>query len=454
MSAERPHPWPWMPTSPIVCPEIITSDNRSFLHVRPNDPLMDGRRTREVIPPWLTDLRNQRLMVINETLLDIQTKIVSYPSERLEDETYRRHKTVEAVYRLFPDLKAVSRSGAQETLFKGRRLPEYVNEVALPMAKGFREWVIKNHLPESFWQPLELLEEVNNAGDFLDLVRLCNPGSSGIGPFTEETNKKMAEEVKTLLGLMYVASIVDLSRRLKEEVLLRDFYIKVLATFRTQENIRLLIKLDKEGKFELVRVCGRKGEDLWQTQQVEISGDFDIDHTYTVRRFGSGSNDIVIVQEREKDPYSEMLKVIRSRQIPVHDRQGARFILGHQGELDPFLKLLKKSLSDWQIEPEETVTPSPETELTYAVKYYAYRKEQPDIRIEIQIDWLLGASGVRGSWIEKRYESGRCFEAYRMKQLLKTALPILCPYGPFPFDWSDGKVQEELYAYANYKAQH
>ncbi|MBM3283015.1 hypothetical protein FJY90_02055 [Candidatus Gottesmanbacteria bacterium] len=387
------------------------------------------------------------------------------------DPHYEALKTREMVRKMFPGLRGILGQAGERQLFHGERLEEYINEVALPEAKRFREWLLKEHLPEKpYHQPLQLLNHVDTAGTLLDLVRLY--GRELTIPKVDDAARQLIleeearrtylseqQQIVSLLGLTYLYALVDLTRRPEEEALLKEFSTITSKSpfFFGTEKINLLVLLNAEGKCIGSRIC-RNSEDAIQRAAAEGRPRF-INDEYTVRRFGCGLDEFAIFGERGKSHYSEMLKIMRGRDIPVRDRMAVRFILGEKNYSDKFIKLVRNILPGWIIEEEGEVSLTPSTGIEPQMRYYAYKQEDPNTRIELVIHWLNEDQQLlRGSWIPYLYEKTTNHHEFRMRQLLgiDTAgkpvpgriLADIFPDEIYSFNWDSPETQQELLAYA------
>lgn len=354
----------------------------------------------------------------------------------------------ETIKALFPILNTVIKRGEEEVLFRGKRIEEYVDEVAFMGARGFREWVIKEHLPPDHWQPLELLEEVNVASGLIDLIRLYN--NSENSTLGQDYRRKIGQQIISTLANMELFTLVDLTKDPEEEELLNRFTRETSRAFPQSESVTLQVILDSQGKWSQSRIGTSREDQLLRAQAEARGGTI----TYSVRKFGPGPDAFIIFSQREKTIYSRMLKILRGRSLPITDRVAARFILGDLRYLETFLKLLSERLPGWKIQKEEAETITPASKLPYPqLKYYAYKEDKPETQIEMVIEWLADEQSIfRGSWVPYIVSEESNFDAFRMKQFLEGPLQFLSPFECYGIDWSSPEEQEILLKYANTKA--
>ncbi len=444
-----------LPLNALICPII----DDGHLVLRPDFSLRARTDADKPALFFLDDPLQNRMAGIHQTLLVYRAKAIGRIPDPIDSET-ESQDTRELLKKIFPALDKLIKGGQEEGFFGGRcdGVEDYVNTYALPAAKSYRDWTIKQHLPPSFWQPLELLEDVNNATNLLDLVKLYGGKTVTVVPIQGEPqnqiyNRKIDQQVTSLLVLMYLTSIVDLTRKPEEEAVLKAFTDQASSAFPNQEEIGLSVKLDHaRGKCVQMHLH-RPGDDRKLKAQSQSRSGF-IDHRYTARRWSAVPKAVAVFQQREKPEYSEISKILRNRPFPITDRLGVRFIIGDKNLLSSFIDTLSNKLPEWEIVREAEDTPSPQSSLSYPVKYFAHLRSKPDINIEMQIDWLMDGEAFRGTWIPKRYEHDDNFHAYRMRQLLAEILPKLFPTEDYGIDWTSSEVQKDLMDHANYMAIH
>lgn len=417
---------------------------------------------KDKFSPFFAAYLNRRLGQMDACLTQEQIEI--FASDPLyESRSYQRtaELTREIAAGLFPSLRQILSEGSAERFFSGIPPDVYINKIALPSAKTFRDWII-GHLPEHYRQPLSLLSDVNSANDLPDLVKLYTGKTVVLASIPDEPagelfNRQIHHEVSTLLSMMWTLSVIDLSTVLEEEDVLRSFEDQVSSALPDLSVRYLLINLDNEGRCVRINICDNPNE----AYTLLHKGKYDLVHPYAVRTLKTKSaqllartysDQFVIFQEREKTEFSTALKAYRNRRLPVTDEMGARFIIGNSEYLEDFIALLKEKLLDWVIEPEGIETRNPDSTITHNVIYFAYRKDKPERRIEVNIEWLREEPGI-GSWLQKRFETyqGRNSYAYKMRELL-SVLPVFFPAEFYGIDWSLPQVQVELYEHANKQA--
>lgn len=446
-----------LPPSALICPEI----EKGRLDLR-SDSALRARidADRPILPLGLDadDSLQNRLAGMNQVLLQYREKAISGIPRPKESNTESQW-TRELLKKLFPALEKVIKEGKEEDFLGDRceSIEDYVNTYALPAAKSYRSWLIGQHLPSSYWQPLELLEDVNNATTLFDLVKLYSGKTVTVAAISNEPEgqiyyRQIEQQVTSLLSLMYLASLVDLSRKPEEEKVIRAFTDQASSAFSIQEEIGLFVKLDHNGKCVLMHLHSQNEDRKLLAQSRSRSGF--IDHHYSARRWGSVPKAVAIFQQREKQEYSEISKILRGRPFPVTDRLGVRFIIGDKNLLSSFINALHIKLPEWEFVREVKDTPNPQSRLSYPVKYVVRRMDISDISIEMQIDWLMDGEAVRGTWIPKRYEHDYNFYAYRMRQLLEEIFPKIFPTDSCGIDWASERVQIALMEHANYIATH
>lgn len=395
-----------------------------------------------IIPTTLNDTYKQRLANMETVLLTIREKMLTYDQTHPRDPNYESRKTRELVKLLFPNVINIIKGGGEKAFFHETTIEDYVEYVASPGGRGFINWT-RAQLPPRYHQPTEFIEDVNVAESPLDLVRL----------FGDE-RVVVRQQMISLSASMYLFALVDLTRRPDEEMRLDQFIRQASKAFPVTENISLQIQFNKEGQCILSRVCCASDDSLISAHAQARADKKDGFKTrqLTARKIGLYPHEYVIFVHREKEPYSEMLKIMRRRKIPVADRQGARFILGEKVCLPKFVDLLQKRLPNWKIEEEKVKTPTPSSMLEYE-KYFAWLTQNPEIKVEVQIGYLADNGNItRGSWLQDQYGKDTNFRAFRMRQLSEGPLQFLFPSPSCNIDWSNKEVQKELFEYANLMA--
>lgn len=426
------------------------------------------------IPKLLEHAYEDQILHLDQTLCSWQKKL-NAPELKL---TAKKQKqwTRELVKELFPQLNNLLKTNKETDLFKDRHLEDYFNHEALPEAKLFREWLIESQLPERFHQPLELNEEVDNAENLLDLVRLYGGKTVTVTQLSREPkgeiyNRLIAKEVNTLLALAYVVTINELTKNPHEEKLLKEFSDLVSSAFSELEDYQLYMVFGGEQfKCLLSRFTKLKGSTNFKFQSSLNSSSTSYEEfgpnilekvfNFKVRRIGNQDDQVAIFEKREKKPYSRYFKMIRNRPYPLTDTIAARFIIPDVTHTFNFMHLIAIKLNEMQLEgtpkwifqQEIDETRSQQSLLTQPTKYFAWKEDRPDIKIEIQIDGFTNHAGPTGAVISKRYEPDTNDHAYKARQLITTVLPHFWPKGGYGFDWNDDALVREIMNHANAKA--
>ncbi len=357
------------------------------------------------------------------------------------------------VINTMPCLDVIIKAGL-EIKFFGKPVEEYISDSNYLTGIDFRAWMISN-LPRRFQQPLEPLEEVNNALDPSDLLNLAKYSPQ----IKDETyRRKLQHQVASGVALTVLAGIDDQFKNPDNLIALTDFYKDITKLFRQQEGIFLYVHFNSLGQSNRMNILTNKDMktfdpgDNWENGRVD---------NYQVRKFGMSS--FFILEPREKKPFPRMLKMLRDRPMPLQDVNGIRIILKDKNDVPKFIEHLDKNLTvvdrktkllapKWRFYLDRDL--SPETNLKKPIKYFAFPNGSRNIRIEMQMDWLI-EDGIRmGSWVPKRYNRGSTYEEYRMRQLLNpNVLPSHFPAEIYGFDWDSLDIQKELLEYAYNKSR-
>lgn len=423
------------------------------------------------VNPNQQTIYDRRLEQIEGILLQVQQKVLKHDQEKGKDPRYETSTTRKLCKMLFPCLEErVIKAGGEERLFRGLRLEDYVNFIAFSGVLGFREWLTNEHLPPDpkYRQELELINTVGNASGILDLVRLIG-GNTDVGDVNGIVyNRLVNQQVISTLGLIQAFALTDLARDPNEEKLLTEFTDITSKVFPREEEIRLVLGLNADAsEVRFNHIC-RKDDDSLQSALAQ-SRDTQtkmLNHGYRARIFGSQPNEFAIFHPREKRIYSELLKIYRGRKIPVADAHAARFIVsdkryiveenGKAEQEGLFIQTLRQKLGkDWQLEKEFEETRTSSSRLPYhQIKYFAWKKDAPNVQIEVVFEWLYDNGLIlhESSWIPYRYLKDINWEALRVRQLLEGPLQHIFPKDCYGIDWDSPETQKELFDYANNKA--
>jgi len=393
------------------------------------------------IPPHLASTYEERLTKLSSEMEAFQRKLTqtSHTPEEVTRETIKH---------LFPCAAIAVREKREGVLFHRSRMEEYVNQ-AFNHAKMFRTWIYGDHLPTTLHQVLGLPEELEMS-EFTESIRYIANETNESSLSSIVRSDVFQHDLFCLYQLTLLHGLVDLATDPEDEKLLEEFVNLESRTFvGFEDKMSLSVQLDKRGIPVNRRMSWVARDDALITAQSESRKRTAI-IPCTVRKMSNYPYDYVIMEHRGKTKDAEELKIIRGAELPVKDKSGVRFILWDHEMLDSFLVKLKQDFPGW-IFKKDTDEPSEESSLEYAVKYFAWKKDDPHHRVEIQIDWLTRKGLFQGSYIPKMLERGKTHAEYRMRQLLKI-FPRMFPKELYGIDWKNPETRRILFQFAYSKA--
>lgn len=408
-------------------------------------------RSKDWLPPRLVESYQNRLRYIEDTLMESG---VSLPpaTERLTWKTEKKHKVARYfIRRLFPQLTNPKLKGvlSERSLFRGKKVEQYVDEVALPNAIGFWDWMLAQ-LPPEIRQPLELSNSVRSATSILDLIDIYTKSyKSDRSPRTGIDRDEW--EAGIMLSLIYMATIADLARNPKEDDILAAFNQAIAGKDKRdrfnfpEENESWHLKMNRDTQTgECIHVHFANPVD--NTKLDNAGANYEINQSVSVHRYNNNPMDVFIFpKSRTKELYSRMFKMWRGRPYPLTDLLGARFVVYLPQNIPGLIKALQGRLTDWDIREEDDKSTSPASALTKGTKYVCSLKKYPECKIELQIETALGYYG-KGSFIRLQHNPNTNPKAFRVKQLLEM-LPIILPEELYGIKWIDekGEINPELF---------
>lgn len=373
-------------------------------------------------------------------------------TERLRWKTDRKRRTERNIIReLFPQLKKLGGTRSERKLFRDKKVEQYIDEVALPNAIGFWDWML-TQLPPEMRQPLELSNSVRSATSILDLIDIYTKSYKS-NDSTRTGIDRDEWEAGIMLSLIYIATIADLARNPLEDDVLAAFNQAIAGknetgsdNFPEETNWHLLMNRDQQTG-ECIQVHFADPKDYASLVSKGVTKCYETDTQVIVHRYDDTHpmNVFIFPKSRTKELYSRMFKIWRGRSYPLGDLLGARFVVNLPQNIPGLIKALQTKLSDWHIKEEENKSRSSASVLTGNTKYVCSLRSFPECEIELQIETALGYYG-KGSYIKIEHEPNTNPKAYRVKQLLEM-LPIILPEELYGIKWieSNGEINKELF---------
>src|SRR3989344_1392563 len=428
----------------------------------------------DFFPLFLQEWYQSEIGHLETVLADAHNELIKKDKITSRQENFRLPWTRKLVLDLFPQLKKVVDLGYEQQLFKGKSVEDFIDDVSLPLARGFPVWC-RDFMPDSLKPSLYPFPEISNSIYLMDLVRLYSGGTVVLAPIPEEPegelfNIYLNRQLINMLQLVYVATLSEITKSPHEEII-RDAFDDAVSSFLPKTgSINLAVNLDSKGKVQQMNILdvsapigqndpkGKKWKNAYKLIQ-----------TYPVRRFSEKQEGVASLIEREKDKYARMFKIMRGR-FPLSDSLGARFILYDLATLDDFESKLSRAMPDWVIKREPGETVSPQSNWQEGIKYKVCWKQFPDDEFELGIYWLKNTSkekqenkndkngsktvqGTFGNWAQNLFGYEENFPRYRIRQLLDHVLPILFPVNDCNIDWTSNDVKKILFDHAYNKAQ-
>ena len=181
----------------------------------------------------------------------------------------------------------------------------------------------------------------------------------------------------------------------------------------------------------------------------KVQHDYNVGQPYQVRNIQSSPDGYVLFEEREKELYPRMLRLIRGR-FPFPDALGVRFVLLNKELLKTFKEKAISRLRDWSFERQGSKTvPKESSEDWMEVEKYTVRwKRCKDLPIEMQIHWLKDTATTIGSYAKRAFGKEGNHYRYRIDQLINHVYPYVFPQNYYGIDWNSDSVKDELHDYA------
>ncbi len=413
-----------------------TARNELSWQRMPDDAIM-------AIPSDLTTAYERRLARIGSELSSYRDKL---------DRGTKNPENVlrETMKHLFHCTVVIIKNRKEGVLFHGEHMEQYV-EKAFQEAKGFRHWLYADHIPENLHQAFGVPEELKMARSFQDAAKYLALDQTSLHDLSRSAQSDVFQhDLWSLLQLTYLYGLVDLATDPEDEKLLDEFVRHEASTFLGfEDHMSLSVQLDQNG-FPIVRRMSWIHRDNNLTTALAENRERIAIIPLTVRKISNDPGNMVVLDYRGKKRYPEMLKILRGREIPVKDKSGVRFILMDFKQHDAFISKLRYDFPGWIFELD-TGKPTEESALEYAVKYIAYKQDDPHHKVEIQIDWLTNNGLFQGSYIPKMFQRGVTHDEYRIKQLLKI-FPRIFPKELYGLDWENPDVRRYLLQFAYSKA--
>lgn len=423
---------------------------------------IDAREKKEdFFPPFLQEWHRDEIARLTSVVNQFSDKLNNGYSAALKDSLERKVKTRELIKRLFPSLKLAIRNDSEKQIFGGRRVEDFVDDVAFPLARSLFPWSI-DYLPDSMKKTLDraFISEVSLADNLLELISLGK--IQDINSASRHTNGDIysvekEHEMAAMLNLTYLATISEITRNPMEEYVISNFEKAVSRSFRNPvRNINLGINSRLEQDSQGNKVSCLNSINIAEAHTSlgrihPISGEwqnaYELIQTYDLRKFGSSPEGYVFFDDRIKDKRSRLFKFIRGR-FPMHDSVAARFVLMNLETLDEFITTMKTQLEDWEINKEQGKTTSPESGWKEGIKFKVRWKKYPGIEFEMQVHYLKENSKAVGNWAQNSFGYKENFRRYRIEQFLKYFYPVYLPYEIYGINWSDPSVRTELFDFA------
>lgn len=436
-----------------VAEGVLTSDQQAGV-TRQNEEIdrffSTHSRSTDWLPQPVFSAYQEWTNFINNKLIE-SGKDLSPKTERLKWNTDRKRSAVRNIIRkLFPQLKELGGTRSERSLFRGKKVEQYVDEVALPNAIGFWDWML-TQLPPEMRQPLELSNSVRSATSILDLIDIYAKSQKS-NDSTRTGIDRDEWEAGIMLSLIYMATIADLARNPLEDDVLAAFNQAIAGkdgrgdyNFPEETNWHLLISRDPQTD-ECIQVHFADPKGYASLVSKAAVEHYKTDTPVIVHRYNTNPRNVFIFpKSRTKELYSRMFKMWRGRSYPLGDLLGARFVVNFPENIPGLIKALQTKLSDWHIKEEENKSRSPASVLTGNTKYVCSLKSLPECEIELQIETALGYYG-KGSFIKLQHNPNTNPKAYRVKQLMEL-LPIILPEELYGIKWieSNGEINEELF---------
>lgn len=433
-----------------VRPEQLTRENDAYFS--------EYGRSAEWLPPSMVKNYQDWIEGVDNYLRS-EGKTIPNAGDRIGWNSDKKRKRVRTITTtLFPQFNHIKGAKLERSLFRGKRIEQYIDEVSLPNAVGFWDWILEQ-LPEELRQPLELSNAVRTATSVLDLVHIYAKQNHGLstaaGQHTLYPPKKteLSEqwEAGLILSLMYMATVADLARNPLEDEVLSAFSQEITKSFAEEGDWHLLMDRDKvTGACARLHFASpREKEDLDRQ-----GGQYAQDLTQTARRYAEYAYDVFLYPKaRTKTLYSRMFKMWRGRVYPLSDLIGARFVLPDRRYLANFVNTLQKKLTNWVIREEPDKSTGRQA-VVFETKYECWLKDFPDHKIELQIQTITDNQKQKGSWIKLEHQPDTNPKAFRVKQLMEL-LPVMLPEELYGIKWLDkqGKLNmdvfKQLLRYAN-----
>lgn len=377
------------------------------------------------------------------------------------DYTSRKQWTRDLIFELFPQIQRVVKNGHEHEVFKGKSVEEYVDQDALPYAFGFVDWLTdEDKLPTSKSTTLKFFSPLSLPTSIFELVRAYKGNAIHFAPYpipSSDSKRNIIfkyqynHEILTILYLTYIATIADITKHPKEEDIRKAFIRDISDAYQNIKIANLMVKMFNRQPVKINVMDGSTLTDSYnqKRKKKKKSLDYDVGQTYQLRQFDNSHDSYVLFEEREKEQFPRMLRLIRGR-FPLPDALGVRFVLINKEHLSSFTKKTIKRLKNWDFEREGGQTSPEESSEGWqgAEKYTIRWKNCPTLPIEMQIHWLKEGQIRIGPYALRVLGERENHYRFRLEQLLNHVYPFVYPTHFYGIDWRSKFEKKQLYDYA------
>ena len=170
----------------------------------------------DFFPLFLQEWYQSEIGHLETVIADAHNELIKKDKITSRQENFRLPWTRKLVLDLFPQLKKVVDLGYEQQLFKGKSVEDFIDDVSLPLARGFPVWC-RDFMPDSLKPSLYPFPEISNSIYLMDLVRLYSGGTVVLAPIPEEPegelfNIYLNRQVINMLQLVYVATLSEITK--------------------------------------------------------------------------------------------------------------------------------------------------------------------------------------------------------------------------------------------------